>query len=165
MYSARVANKPFFIYVYLIIITGIVHFMWESAHVHLYGGYEHIAPKTYIVWYATAGDILYTLLIAGLYSIKKRTILWPISIVKKDYFFLTLLGGIIAVFVEYKALITHKWYYLSNMPLIPILNIGLSPVMQMTLLTPLIFFLVHSTLANRGARELLEKKGRPFSRD
>lgn len=141
MYPMGVANKPFVIYVYVIIITAVTHLLWESAHVRLYGGYEHIAPATQIVWYATAGDILYTLLIAGLYSVVKRTLLWPISLVKKDYFLLALAGSLIAIFVEYKALLTHKWYYLPSMPLIPILNIGASPVMQMTLLTPLIFFL------------------------
>jgi hypothetical protein len=48
--------------------------------------------------------------------------------------------------VEYKGLMFHRWSYLPSMPIIPFLNVGASPVLQMTILLPLSLFLAYKLL-------------------
>lgn len=55
-----------------------------------------------------------------------------------------LIGGlIISIIVEWVGLdVLKRWTYTDSMPIIPILNIGLLPVLQMLLLPPIIFAMV-----------------------
>jgi hypothetical protein len=51
---------------------------------------------------------------------------------------LALLGGLISVGLERAALSAGRWAYGSATPLIPGLGVGLTPVLQMALLPPLL---------------------------
>jgi len=59
----------------------------------------------------------------------------------KDIASLAVLGFFIAVFVEYKGLFLNRWHYLEAMPVISGLGVGLSPILQMSLLLPVSVFL------------------------
>lgn len=47
------------------------------------------------------------------------------------------LGAAIAVVLEHAALAAEAWSYSDGMPLIPLLEVGLWPTLQLTLLVPL----------------------------
>lgn len=91
---------------------------------------------------ATIGDVLYTLGAFALVSGFKGKVAWLQEARRQDYLMLVTLGFFIALFVEYKGLALDRWQYLPDMPIIPLLNVGLSPVIQMALLLPLTFFIV-----------------------
>lgn len=124
----------------LILLSFDLHLVWESNHIVLYTGYEDIETRLPIPIWATIGDVLYTLfaLLIILFIKKTRDIT---RLDKKDYIFLTILGFAIALFVEYKAMILKKWSYADLMPIIPILKVGLSPIIQMALILPLSFWI------------------------
>ncbi|MEN9405480.1 MAG: hypothetical protein RLY47_439 [Candidatus Parcubacteria bacterium] len=117
------------------LVSFVLHFIWETAHVGLYAGYEHIT-RLPITLYATLGDVGYVLLGVMLLSLFKHSLAWLDAPARNDYIFLTAVGFLIAVFVEYKGLMLGKWTYLPAMPIVPLLRIGLSPLLQMTLLLP-----------------------------
>ena len=127
----------------LIIVSFLLHVIWESLHVSLYGGYEHLSPVLSVTVWATIGDVAYTLFVYLLIALIKKDFYWLQNIQVNDYVALTLMGFFIALFVEYKALFFERWFYLDAMPIIPFLNVGLSPVLQMTLLLPLTMYLTH----------------------
>ena len=52
-----------------------------------------------------------------------------------------LTGGIGAVAAEIRNLSAGSWAYSKSMPIIPFLNVGLSPVLQFMLLPAIIFYL------------------------
>jgi hypothetical protein len=52
-----------------------------------------------------------------------------------------LAGGAIAVGFEYWAMETESWAYTEDMPVVPYMEIGLSPLLQMMLLPLLTFWL------------------------
>lgn len=59
---------------------------------------------------------------------------------KKTLAFMLVAGLCIAIGVEWVAIaILGRWTYTANMPLLPGLNLGLVPLLQMLLLPPLIF--------------------------
>ena len=118
------------------VTAALLHLLWECAHVRLYTGYEHLTHMPILV-YAISGDVLYTLVAIFFVSLVKGQLDWLAMPSVRDLMALMLLGFWIALFVEYKALALHQWAYLDTMPIIPILNVGLSPIVQMTILLPL----------------------------
>lgn len=122
--------------VLIAMVAGAMHLVWESAHVSLYGGFEHLTNLP-IVFYATIGDIGYTIgavLLLSLFRGNVRRLSMP-SV--KDLAGLAVFGAMIALFVEYKALALGRWFYLDAMPIIPLLDVGLTPILQMVILLPL----------------------------
>ncbi|MBI2048739.1 MAG: hypothetical protein HYT30_02320 [Parcubacteria group bacterium] len=133
------------------LIAATLHFVWENMHVPLYGGYEHITTFP-ITWYATLGDVGYTLAAIALVSLIKAHTQWLRTPSALDMLSLAIVGAWIAVFVEYKAFALEKWFYLDTMPIIPILGVGLTPVVQMAVLLPLSVW-----IASRCVRGILDR--------
>jgi hypothetical protein len=126
-----------------------LHQLWESFHVSLYGGYEHLTTLPITV-YATLGDVAYTIGAYLFIALLKRDMRWPLSMARTDIAALAFMGMAISLFVEYRALAQMRWFYLDAMPLIPGLGVGLSPVVQMTMFLPLTFILVQIVLRRIG---------------
>lgn len=118
------------------LIAFVLHFVWETSHVGLYTGYEHIT-RLPITLYATLGDVAYVLIAVFAVALFKRSLAWLDAPSQKDIIFLGTVGLLIALFVEYKGLMLGRWVYTEAMPIIPLLNVGLSPLLQMTMLVPL----------------------------
>ena len=132
----------------LSLITFIPHLFWESFHISLYGGYDNLSPYLPISIWATIGDVFYTLAIVGLISVFKNNLHWIENrMSKKDIISLAVAGFLVALSVEYKAIALDRWFYLPNMPVIPILEVGLSPILQMTLLLPLSVYVTGKVIA------------------
>lgn len=129
----------------------VLHYIWEGLHVPLYGGYEHITNMP-IALYTTLGDVLYTLCAVFVVALIKGRADWFAAPSARDIVALATIGGFIAAFVEYKALAFNRWYYLADMPLVPFLDIGLTPLLQMVILLPLSIYL--AALADRAIRRL-----------
>ena len=56
-------------------------------------------------------------------------------------------GLVIAILIEWFAVNgLHRWAYTDQMPRIPVLDVGLTPILQMLILPPLIFLLTHKFL-------------------
>jgi hypothetical protein len=124
----------------LITTTLMLHGIWEHAHIGLYTGYEALQGALPVWILATLGDLLYTFGILGIISIRKRGIAWVRDASAHDMIVVALLGFLVALMVEYKGLYLGRWQYLPSMPIVPLLAVGLSPLLQMTLLTPLSLF-------------------------
>ncbi len=120
----------------LIIVSFLIHFVWEYFHFGLYAGYETWSGEVPVYWLATLGDVLYTLGAFALVSAIKKSYEWISTATLADYLMLVTLGCLIALFVEYKGLALNRWEYLPEMPIIPFLGVGLSPVLQMAILLP-----------------------------
>ncbi|MEK7579032.1 MAG: hypothetical protein AAB460_00660 [Patescibacteria group bacterium] len=120
------------------VVAFLFHFVWESSHVTaLYGGYENLGGGVPITLWAAFGDVLYTFLAVGIVSLCARGISWVRNISLASFLGLALMGLLISLCVEYRALALHRWFYLPAMPIIPYFKVGLSPVLQMILLLPL----------------------------
>lgn len=121
-------------------VAAALHYLWESSHVSLYTAYGQVTDLPIMV-YATAGDVLYTLIAIFLVSLLKSRLDWIAAPSQHDLAGLAALGFWIALFVEYKALTLDRWAYLDAMPILPFFNVGLTPVLQMMILLPLSVFL------------------------
>ena len=116
-------------------VAFVLHYLWENAHIELYTAYDGISGPMPIVLYATLGDVAYTLFAYALFALYKRDAQWVSRVRMRDCAYLALLGFSIAVFVEWKAMFLERWAYTPDMPLV--FGLGLSPILQMTILLPL----------------------------
>ncbi len=109
----------------LALVAFVLHLVWEYLHISLYTGYAGLFGN-YPVWLVAAlGDVLYTLGAVAVLRLVKLDTQYPA---------LTAAGLLIAIFVETKALVLGRWAYAPAMPLV--FGLGLSPLLQMTILLP-----------------------------
>lgn len=121
-----------------VITIGAISFglngVWEYLHLPLYTGYEQLGSGFPLIMWATAGDAMYTILIVLFVALCKRDVLWFEKARMAEYVLLGVLGCATAMFIEYKALVLHRWAYTNAMP--TLFGVGLSPLLQLTLLVP-----------------------------
>jgi len=127
-------------YLTLAAVAFLLHIAWEKLHIVLYTGYETLEGVLPVFVLATLGDCLYTLAAVAFIGILRGSLVWFMNASRQDYFLLAVMGFCIALMVEYKAAYLDRWDYTELMPIVPLLNVGLSPVLQMTVLLPLSVF-------------------------
>lgn len=139
--------------VVLSVIAFGLHLLWEYAQCsffYVHGSFD----KTWVgMAMAAGGDVFLTwaayVLVAGV-SGKWR---WAGSTWSRRQI-LSLYGSaaVLAVAIEMRALAAGRWDYLDAMPTIPGLGVGLVPVVQLILLTPIVI-LLSERLAGRVVTE------------
>lgn len=92
---------------------------------------------------ATLGDVAITLLIYAIGALAARTLSWGLRAAWNVYSAVALLGAMHAFWIERAAIASGRWTYTQTMPVIPLLKVGLWPLLQLTVLTPLTFWLAN----------------------
>lgn len=127
-----------------------LNFVWENLHSFLYANYQGGAITEFILLRATLSDAVYIILAALLILLfsGRRIVVW-ISV-----FALLLLS----IFIEKWALGTGRWAYNSFMPIIPLINTGLTPTIQLAILGYISFVLAGLTQGKSGVLFHLESR-------
>jgi hypothetical protein len=122
------------------ILAVIVNYPWELAHSPLYEGMGDFGLARRHCFVASLGDGLLVLIIFGAGWAAQRRSNWFMNPGRNGYLVMLAVGLVIGVFVEWTAVhVMGRWAYTPRMPMIPLFNIGLTPVAQMLALPPLIF--------------------------
>lgn len=113
--------------VFVFALSFALNFVWEYLHSALYLLYQHGPITLPILLRATLFDAI---VITVLYvAFSSRAKIWlPVVIA---LFF--------AIILELFALHTGRWEYNNLMPIIPLLNVGLTPVLQLPILLFIVF--------------------------
>ena len=112
-------KKLFFVF----LAAFALNMIWEFAHSVLYASYQSGEITNFILFRAAVWDATIILvLVISTYALKtNRTV------------FIVIGGLVVSVAIELWALQTGRWAYDISMPLIPFLNIGLTPTIQLAL--------------------------------
>jgi len=118
-----------------------LNFIWENLHSILYTNVNkpmHILPYHLL---ATISDVIAILFFYWLMAQIHKSQSWIHNLNFKDALWLLLFGGILGILLEIFFVKLKLWSYNPNMPIIPGIDVGLSPVLQMMFLPLLTFYL------------------------
>lgn len=135
-----------------------VNWIWEMVQMP---AFVEMSQRTWretalICTVATLGDVVITLAICGIGALAAGDLRWGTRGSWNVYLATAFLGGLCAAALEWFAQATGRWTYNANMPIVPGLKLGLWPLIQLTVLTPLSFaiarFLASSLEHAQGRR-------------
>jgi len=139
--------------IYLLLLISIISFVlnliWENLQAPLYQGYGNFWQHLSICSVASLGDVLIILVLYFILVMVNKNIFWITKISKSDIILVVTLGFLIAVGIEKWALMIGRWQYTEAMPMVPLLDVGLTPLLQMMLLPLLIFSVVSLTTKSK----------------
>jgi hypothetical protein len=116
------------------------NYPWELAQAPLYVGMESFRAVWWHCFVASLGDGLLVLgiFVVGWLLLRERT--WFVHPGARGYGVMVMIGLVIGVAIEWIAVhLLGRWMYTAAMPLVPGLDVGIVPVVQMLVLPPLIF--------------------------
>ncbi len=125
-----------------ILTLGIANLLWEFAHLPLYelwrtASYGELA---FAAIHCTGGDILIgtSSIVAALLIVGEER--WPVAGHRSVFFLTLLIGFSYTVFSEWLNIeVRQAWAYSELMPVIPVINMGLSPALQWVLIPMLAY--------------------------
>ncbi|SRR5258706_5829604 len=121
----------------------VLNWFWEMAQMT---AYREMASRPWgetsgLCARATLGDVAITLLIYSTGALAAGALRWGLQSRWNVYSAAALLGAMHAFWIERAGIGFGRWAYMQTMPMVPMLKIGLWPFLQLTLLTPLTFWL------------------------
>ena len=122
-------------------VAFVLNFAWELAQMPLYKNAPYDLAHIAFCALATVADVIMVLLIYFCFALIYKKPLWVASLTAFRIFLLMLVGGLGAILAELRHLSAGNWAYDDDMPIIPIVNVGLSPFLQFMLLPALIYYL------------------------
>jgi hypothetical protein len=119
---------------YIFVLAFVSNWVWENLHSVLYFHPNGEMITQTILLQATLFDAVFITVVGIVFLLVPylRERLWLSIIV----------GMVGAIIIEWQALAIGEWAYTASMPLIPLLNTGLTPTIQLGLLSYLIFKLI-----------------------
>ncbi len=137
----RVGNKAAFTRFVLIttILAFVLNFAWEMIQMPLYKNNVYDVLHISFCALASVADVTMVLLLYFSFALVYKNAFWIKDINIQRAMLLILTGGIGAILAEMKHLSKADWAYSSSMPTIPLVNAGISPVLQFMLLPFLIY--------------------------
>ena len=112
----------------IFIVAFILNVLWENLHSQLYLHYQGGTITQLILLRATLFDAMFISIL--LFATEKIKFLTHHKI-----FWIATIAVISAILIEVYAISTNRWAYGPAMPLIPLLNVGLTPTIQLALLS------------------------------
>ena len=115
----------------VLVVAFVLNWIWEATHAAAY--VESTGPFLYRLRHCLpmAGtDALWTLALWAIVT----ALCWGAGGKGTSRAALAVLGAATAIVVEWAALTDGRWTYNALMPIVPVVNVGLWPVAQMTVL-------------------------------
>lgn len=129
---------------YIFILTFILNFIWEvSQSVLFMPHYIGLAGLIQVHFIASIIDIFIIFFIFILSYIIFGFNFLKDNINIKNFLILAIIGFILSVLIEKYSVAKDMWQYNSLMPIIPLIRIGLTPVMQMMLIPPVLILFIN----------------------
>lgn len=125
------------------IVMALGNLVWEFAHMPLYTLWETGRPSeiVFAAVHCTGGDILIAMsaLLSALFLFGSSK--WPEADYRRVALATTLFGIFYTAFSEWLNIeVRGAWAYGDLMPVIPVINVGISPIVQWTVLPIFAFY-------------------------
>lgn len=121
------------------------NFVWEHSHGLLYGTDHGAMDFSLYMWFfflATLFDAGFITVLYLVMAVLKREFFWLKRVNIIDYFLVILISLGVAVWIEIIALSTGRWSYNELMPIVPVLGVGLTPFVQLAIISIVVFYIL-----------------------
>ena len=123
------------------ILAFLLNFAWEIMQMPLYQGSSYSISSIGFCALASVADAIMVLLLYFGFTLILKNMFWVESPNTLQIIVVILIGGIGAILSEMRHLSLSSWVYDNSMPIIPYVNVGISPVIQFMILPLLTYFL------------------------
>lgn len=126
----------------------LLNFVWELMQAPFFQALPDIPhwEGVKLCGLATIGDAAIALVAFWCVAAAAQSRAWILSPQRRDLAVFVVLGVVITIGLERSALATGRWQYSEAMPVIPLLGVGLTPMLQWSLLPLLAAWLVRRQL-------------------
>lgn len=141
-FSKRVSNHRAFRH-YVAAVAGVAYllnFAWEVSQGFLYEGYKYDFKHISFCALASVADVLMVFLLLFGFGFIYGNVYWTRHLAPYRIAALMTAGGLGAVVAETLHTRRGSWSYAEAMPLLPWVDVGLTPVLQFTILPLAIFW-------------------------
>jgi hypothetical protein len=141
-------DKPAFKKLSVIILVWalLLNFIWEMAQMPLFRGMVFNIENILFCALASVADAIMTLLLYFGFAFIYDKPSWVKNMTPSRIISLIIVGGIGAILAEIRHTSLGNWAYTESMPLLPFVNVGLSPVLQFMVLPAIIYYLSFRSL-------------------
>ncbi|MCI0388031.1 MAG: hypothetical protein MOB07_04590 [Acidobacteria bacterium] len=116
----------------IFVIAVAFNYVWELAQAPLYTGMGDFSRMLWHCFVPSLGDGLLVLLIFALGWVVLQRGDWFMRPGVRGYVLMLIAGLVIAISIELMAVyILRRWEYTTQMPLVPGLGVGVTPIAQM----------------------------------
>lgn len=151
----RVADKRVFKRLVFTIanVAFLLNLIWEIVQMPLYkNGSYNLSEITFCTLASVADALMVVLIYLGIALIYKSPF-WIEDIKWQQLLLVILIGGVGAVLAEMRHLSSGSWAYSPSMPIVPLANVGLSPLLQFMILPLLSYRLSNYFIKNKWNRK------------
>jgi hypothetical protein len=121
------------------VISFSLNFLWELLQGPLYEGFKYDWQHISFCALASIADMLMVLILFFAFALIYRNVYWVTDLDYEKIVPLILIGSVGAIFGEIWHLAHGDWSYAEAMPLVPLIEIGIFPLLQFALLPYIIF--------------------------
>jgi hypothetical protein len=129
----------------------MLNLIWEVGQGSLYEGFEYDWQHVSFCALASIADMLMVLILLFGFGLIYKNVFWFRNMGIEKISLIMLGGGIGAILAEIWHTASGDWLYAETMPLLPLVDVGLSPVLQLMVLSWLIFLISMQILKRKMA--------------
>ena len=131
-----------------LVLAFLLNFAWEVIQMPLYKDASFNLGHIAFCALASVADAIMVLLIYFCFALIYKKPLWVEVLTAPRIFILMLVGAVGAIVAEMRHVSAGTWAYDNSMPILPVVDVGLSPVLQFMLLPALIYYLSYKKNRN-----------------
>ena len=153
-FAKRVKDKgEYKRFVFAVAVTSFaLNFVWELAQGPLYERFKYDLKHISFCALASVADMLMEFILLFAFGLIYKDVYWMQSWGLKRILLLVLVGFFGAILAEGWHTARGDWAYADAMPLLPVAEVGLSPVLQFTILPWLIFLICRNFIKNKYSK-------------
>jgi len=121
------------------ILAFVLNLIWEEAHGLLYEGFQYDLGHIAFCALASVADMFMVLILLFAFGLIYKTVFWIVPVRFNRSLVLILVGGVGAILAEMWHTWRGDWSYADTMPMLPLVEVGVSPVLQFSILPWIIF--------------------------
>lgn len=121
------------------ILAFVLNLIWEEAHGLLYEGFQYDFGHIAFCALASVADMFMVLILLFAFGLIYKTVFWIVPVRFNRSLVLILVGGVGAILAEMWHTWRGDWSYADTMPMLPLVEVGVSPVLQFSILPWIIF--------------------------